>query len=350
MIKRKIRKLIKGFFAIFTIKLALFTVLFIIQACQKDDNYNFLIESEKELAIKKFEKSLKDNVPKANKKILDFEEKKKYFTQLQSKIKKESNIIFDMENFEDKTEEEVKTLLLPLVYDSKELLFNYGITENDLEEIFFDIDILDTNDPSLIVISEIILAIEKENKKTAFNYSGLLASPVFAYQQPNYFDCALRSIGVTTIIDAFKKGIKGAAGKALLKKAIKKVALRALGWVGAAVAVYEFGRCMEWWQASGNGESGIGVECTDLVRLYTKNNSSIIYLSKKDINYVTNTDHDLKDSPMEVYQIYTISHEGEIGSKCFAEKTGQSIAGDKLIITSIQPYIPLEFDDDEIQR
>ncbi len=57
--------------------------------------------------------------------------------------------------------------------------------------------------------------------------------------------------------------------------------------------------------------------------------------AKKDINYVTNTDNDLKDSPTEVYKIYTISREGEIGSKSFAEKTGQSIAGDKLIIASI---------------
>ena len=38
-----------------------------------------------------------------------------------------------------------------------------------------------------------------------------------------------------------------AAGKALLKKAIRKVATRALGWIGAAVFVYEFGDCMDWW-------------------------------------------------------------------------------------------------------
>lgn len=61
------------------------------------------------------------------------------------------------------------------------------------------------------------------------------------------YDCALRSFGITAVTEVLQNGIKGAAGKALLKKAMRKVTARFLGWVGAAWATYEFGDCMDWW-------------------------------------------------------------------------------------------------------
>ncbi|WP_417800938.1 hypothetical protein [Tenacibaculum sp.] len=54
-------------FAIFTIKLLLLGVVTLNQACQKDDNHNLLIDSQKEKGLKKFENSLKNIAPKTNK-------------------------------------------------------------------------------------------------------------------------------------------------------------------------------------------------------------------------------------------------------------------------------------------
>ena len=54
-------------------------------------------------------------------------------------------------------------------------------------------------------------------------------------------------LGVSDFALAISGGLQTSAGKALLKKAIRKIATRALGWIGAAVFVYEFGDCMDWW-------------------------------------------------------------------------------------------------------
>ena len=59
--KKGINKFAKGVFAIFTIKLLFFGIVFLNQACQTDDNI-FSI-SEKELALEKFENILKQTIP-----------------------------------------------------------------------------------------------------------------------------------------------------------------------------------------------------------------------------------------------------------------------------------------------
>jgi uncharacterized spore protein YtfJ len=60
--KKGINKFAKGVFAIFTIKLLFFGIVFLNQACQTDDNI-FSI-SEKELALENFENMAKQVLPK----------------------------------------------------------------------------------------------------------------------------------------------------------------------------------------------------------------------------------------------------------------------------------------------
>ena len=61
------------------------------------------------------------------------------------------------------------------------------------------------------------------------------------------YDCVLRSLGISALTDAITNGLNSSVGKAVLKKAIRKLASRTLGWIGVAWAAYEFGDCMAWW-------------------------------------------------------------------------------------------------------
>lgn len=61
--------------------------------------------------------------------------------------------------------------------------------------------------------------------------------------EPDYYDCLLRAVGIDAVIELFN----GKVTKEIAKKAIRKVVGRTMGWVGAAIAVYEFGSCMNWY-------------------------------------------------------------------------------------------------------
>ena len=67
----------------------------------------------------------------------------------------------------------------------------------------------------------------------------------------DWYDCALRSLGIEALIKLFDSGISSAAKSTIKKKALRKmvvkVASRTLGVIGAAIAVYEFGDCMDWY-------------------------------------------------------------------------------------------------------
>jgi hypothetical protein len=60
------------------------------------------------------------------------------------------------------------------------------------------------------------------------------------------FDCAMQALGISVVFELMEKGIEK-MGKAAVRKLLAKVATKYLSWVGVAIAVYEFGDCMDWW-------------------------------------------------------------------------------------------------------
>ncbi len=68
---------------------------------------------------------------------------------------------------------------------------------------------------------------------------------------PDFYDCALRALGISAAVELVNSGLNSAAKATIRKKALRKiimkVALRTLGFIGAAVAIYELGNCMDWW-------------------------------------------------------------------------------------------------------
>ena len=61
---------------------------------------------------------------------------------------------------------------------------------------------------------------------------------------PSIIDCALDALGIPA---GLLIGSAKSLSKAALIKAAKKLATRLVGWIGAAIAIYDFGDCMEWW-------------------------------------------------------------------------------------------------------
>lgn len=63
-------------------------------------------------------------------------------------------------------------------------------------------------------------------------------------QSNSVLDCVMDALGVPAgLITGTAKNL----GKKAVIKAVKKLATRFLGWVGAAIGVYEFGDCMGYW-------------------------------------------------------------------------------------------------------
>ena len=225
-INDSIKKFSKGMLAVFAIKLLLFGVAFTIQSCQTytiEDSTNI----EQELALSKFESLVRTSTPK-----------------IQSVVSKQQNLLLfrsKASNLDVNAQtEEAKEVMMPIVAGTKELLRAFDFTESDLSEEFEDLE-----DPRIALIGLAVLAAQDESSnQTAMNFSSMFGRTVYAL---NLYDCALRTLGITALTEAFDRGINSSAGKALLKKAVRKIAARALGWVGAAWAAYEFGNCMNWW-------------------------------------------------------------------------------------------------------
>ncbi|WOC40372.1 hypothetical protein [Polaribacter sp. HL-MS24] len=94
-----------------------------------------------------------------------------------------------------------------------------------------------------------ILSANKKKEKdnlVSINYASFFVASAYATNmdmEPDWYDCMLRSVGIDAVVEL----LKGKVTKAIAKKAIRKIASRTLGWIGAAIAVYEFGDCMDWY-------------------------------------------------------------------------------------------------------
>ncbi len=210
--KNPLNKFAKGMFAIITIKLLFFSIIFLNQACQTDFG---IIENEQEqIALNNFEKLAKKTTFELNNVTL----KQNYFSKNQQKDSLQLT----------------KKIIEPLIEASKELFSIYGVNENDFKEEF------NSNDPRIAILGFALLTAKRKNNSLAMNLSELFITNLHAQDT---FDCAIRAVGIDAVIELFN----GKVTKAIAKKAIKKIASRTLGWIGAAWAAYEFGDCMGWY-------------------------------------------------------------------------------------------------------
>lgn len=213
-------KLFKGLFAIFMIKLILLGGALIVQSCSNEDV--FFDNQEKKLALEEFESIVKKNLHDIQI-IVDKNPKVE-------KVGKSSN----SENDNIQSARAAQEALMPLVEGSINLLDAYGVNEAD-----FEVGV-NMNDPSIALIGMAILAGEINDEELAQNLISIIATPVYA---SDWGECAIHASGIGAIAEL----ARGNLSKRALKKAVRKVLSRTLGWVGAAWAAYEFGDCIGWW-------------------------------------------------------------------------------------------------------
>lgn len=165
-------------------------------------------------------------------------------------------IFFDDENMflliNELGESEAREFMLPMVQSGVELLRSYGLSDH---EIIFEFGSLDSPE-----ISRAALAITRFEDlvndgyildgydDTDFIIAGLFFQSAYAGGS-QWYDCAIRAAGVEVLVQMGQAGISNIVkrlGKKGVIKLIGKIASRTLGYVGAAIAVYEFSDCMGW--------------------------------------------------------------------------------------------------------
>jgi hypothetical protein len=283
-------KVAKGMLAIFMIKLILFGGAFIFQSCQQDG----LFESEEQtIAKENFKKSafsslnsiskINVNSSRNNSDLImartdgDLAEIKVYkklgvTTSDTPNIELSSDLedLFELNDtdlgvkYVDGSESDnitddqqllgtfqisvqaAQNSLQPTLTEAKNYLYSKGYTDADIDYLLA----ADSEGPAMsesdLIPAVMQLIAEEQNPSMAatFDYASFFGTSAHASQ---IGECAGDALGVSDIALAISGGLQTSAGKALLKKAIRKIATRALGWIGAAVFVYEFGDCMDWW-------------------------------------------------------------------------------------------------------
>ncbi|MBL87605.1 MAG: hypothetical protein CMO82_13215 [Winogradskyella sp.] len=136
---------------------------------------------------------------------------------------------------------------------SIDLIKSYGITESEIISVFGSLD-----HPSIIVAGMGILRIESAANDgielVDSNGISLLTGEIYdpskmlniATQKSEVFDCAMQALGITALGELISNGVNGMS-KGAARKFMKRVFVRYMGWIGAGIAVYEFGDCMNWW-------------------------------------------------------------------------------------------------------
>lgn len=161
--KNGLNKFAKGIFAIFTIKLLFFGMIFLNQSCQTEDN--IFENQERKIALQKFENLFLEVQPKITK---TFDKQ----NLLLNKKSTKSNVL------NKQTVEKSKEILTPLVRGSKDLLKSYGINESDFSEEFTD-----PNDPRIAFVGLMILSANKKKEKdnlASINYASFFVASTYA--------------------------------------------------------------------------------------------------------------------------------------------------------------------------
>lgn len=224
------KRLARGLFAIFVCKVCLIGAAMTLESCQSNEEEYKILKHEE--ALTSFEALVKTTTPEI-----------KHLMEEYPADLKNPNLI-DQKNAQ-KLEKEFNYLLQPLVDETKDLLKWYNVEEEYLTKEFTN-----PNDPRIALVGLFLLAAEsKEKQGVALNFAQAFGTLSYAQNteiseaKPDWVECMITAVG----IDAVVEFLKGNVTEAIAKKAIKKIASRALGFIGAAVALYEFGSCMQWY-------------------------------------------------------------------------------------------------------
>jgi len=289
--KNGLNKFAKGMFAIFTIKVVLFSLIFINQSCENNPNElesnakeNFLSalatskDNVSNISVNKVETSnlqardltdgtlvLDENVTKLclDEPIDNNNNDSNTGLTLGNVLELDLEIIKDTNGDIDNNgdycyeidENEALTSLSPALEQAKNYLMSIGISELELIEEFGET----LNDPAIITTA--IIATQVQSFNTSSNqYSylnknniNLFAQPTFAYTMQSPFDnfieskagrCLGAALGITAIRTLINSTIALTEPGIAALQILKHIGLRYLGAIGVAYAVYSFSKCV----------------------------------------------------------------------------------------------------------
>lgn len=135
---------------------------------------------------------------------------------------------------------ETKNLLVPKCVTYLKVKWNFN--DNDIVECFGSL-----SNHSIIPGVCTLIGIKQfdPNSIDATQFSGI-AGELSSRVGPTVMGCLLEAVGVNAITELLEGGIQK-MGKSAVKKLLKKVVSKYLGAVGAVLAGYDFGECMDWW-------------------------------------------------------------------------------------------------------
>lgn len=199
--------------------LVLFSLFFIVNSCNKEDNSTVINYDEAKASL---------------------------FSNLKNIISSKSEATFKNAVNPSFTEAEK----LSILDNSIAVLNSQGITKAMIVEEFGSL-----NHPEIVstalAVTRIVDGINAGNRvvdlETGFCFSTNTYSTLSYSDSPDnlVIDCALIALGIKGGFILYEA--KGQSTVSALLKAAGRLATRALGWIGAAVAVYAFGDCMDWW-------------------------------------------------------------------------------------------------------
>lgn len=146
------------------------------------------------------------------------------------------------------SEDEAKQSLSPLVEQSRQYLYSKGMSENEIQNMLTENNADETQLVPFVLLlinqecREMELA-KNERQKAPNNFLQLFVIPCRASNLNAVFDCGMEALGVDFLFAA-GTSITKTWSVAIIKKAFKSIAQKALGPVGAAIAVGSFGWCL----------------------------------------------------------------------------------------------------------
>lgn len=261
-------KVAKGMFALFTINLTVLLISFTIQSCSTDSETQ---NPNSEEFINSVESSVNNfnAIPLTNGAFarMDGSSKTIYLKKNPNQNFDDTSFLNSVQNIESLVnvsnqyglelsesidgnndvlgtytvpEQPIVDALQPSVQNAKNYLYSLGMSDAEIAT-----ELQGSEESNLVIaVMALIDADNQNNSPTAFNYSSLFGQNTYAMAAAqDWYDCLLRSVGIDAVVELFN----GKVTKAIAKKAIRKIVSRTLGWVGAAIAVYEYGDCMGWY-------------------------------------------------------------------------------------------------------
>lgn len=358
MIKKGLHKFAKGMFAIFTIKLVLVGILFLIQSCQNDNlDLNLKKKSQEELLasleltkqnVNSIEvKRINNNQLNKNDlvaydleevntlsnlfELLDRENLTFSYNELNSTINfnhLNSEVIYKI------PEKEIINYLNPNIPLAKNFLNTLGLSNEDISQVLKETGSLES---SLIPFAMSLAEFGDFDNSVSYNFSNFLINSAHAQTGRDVVRCALTALGADLF---YALGTQDATkwGKKALRKLMARVLPRFLGPIGVAITVGTFVVCMS--DAALTQDLVFDtMSCDDLLEVLLKRSEfndqiQAFYILKDDLSYINNN-YIINESYL--YKTYDVEIDVISGNaQCDVSNSSTRISGALIDLSSIR--------------